>query len=922
MANQLDNRRLQTITEALLSVGYDHRALVSNYDFAVKNGHDVLDHIDLVAFSDPVRHDLQTSCIAIQHLASNSSIGDALRKFAFLATPLALIAMGDFAELWPVTVTKTDQSRWFERIPYDRLTQYFHEHAQDLRPEALIGLKTKGAQLSFFDLDSTLLEFAHDATQRILVDRFEMAVEAAREALRGTAQPQENHADRLTKAALQLLAASILEDKRLLSGQRSRSADELINRAARNYSQYFDPSSVAQIGQRAAESAYMHLRRNVTFRSFTNEMLGYFYENAFVNQKLRKELSIYYTPRAIARRMLARLPIEDIPPSQRTLFDGSCGSGNFLLAGYERLADLLPRPWDREHVHRYLVERIHGVDVDRFATQVAGLSLFLINLPNGDAWDVQASDFVKMDSARLPGLATILVGNPPFREYRSQEGKRLQRASRFLERYLDLLGPKGLLGVVLPETFLENSSCKEVRRRLLSECDLLELWHLPEGIFPMSNAATVVILARKWGDQRPSQSTEPVRIEKVASLPEERRGFLDGADPRFSYIVPSSSRWVDDKDALITSSPFWKSVWNVVRYTRRVGDVADVRNGIIPGAAQHSTHFADRKIDAQWRPWLSGTRDFEPHLLKQPAAQTYVKYPGSLLWPRLDLEPIFARPSAKVLVNSNRAPGNPWRLYAAIDTLGFFPSQGIHCVVPKVGAVTLQELSAFLNSPIASAWIDGQNRSRWIKEEVIRRMPFPDFADVKDVVIRNVDRIMELKREILSAPVQNNEDGLSSIRRLLVELDQLVYVAFGLGEDARKKLSSLFAGYRRPGAELADAVPAKHGDGRMPVKGRKWVVTGQVMGVLGAEEQVVLWVRGYNDGQLLQVPIPATMPGWALREEAAFQVEIPWEKRHSVTLPVASMANFRPLEFSHSMPEELIALLHDPTKLVLSQRSF
>ncbi len=147
------------------------------------------------------------------------------------------------------------------------------------------------------------------------------------------------------------------------------------------------------MGDDVLEELLRNLRFNITFRSFTNEMLGYFYENAFVDHELRRQLGIYYTPQTLAKRILSRLPIEELHPADRVVFDGSSGSGNLLLAGYERLEGLLPVEWDRRRKHDYLVRRIRGVDVDPFAAEVAALSLFLLDMPAGEAWDVSAADF-------------------------------------------------------------------------------------------------------------------------------------------------------------------------------------------------------------------------------------------------------------------------------------------------------------------------------------------------------------------------------------------------------------------------------------------------------------------------------------------------------------------------------------------------
>ena len=907
MTSQISDPPLDLVRHALLTVGYDDKAIVAGYDFAVPGTSHTFDRVDLAAFSDPIRHDLRTSCIAAHRATANTDAPAILGALSYLATPLALILQADSVDLWPVTIPPSPQP--LERISYDRLTQYFGERAKDLRPEALAAAKSKGYQLSLYNLDRTLLQFAYDSTQDVLVERFQAAVSAAKHS-RGETYTQV--ADGLTKASLQILAAAILEDKHLLGDERSSNVDDLLRRSEARYPQYFNVKALNGIGYDVAQVAFETLRHNVTFRSFTNEMLGYFYEHALVDPTLRKNLGVYYTPRPIAKRILERLPIEDIPPSDRVVFDGSCGSGNLLLAAYERISELLPHRWDESRKHEYLVQRIHGVDVDPFATQVAGLSLFFIDLPAGDTWDVKTSDFITSELTHLRRSPTVVVGNPPFKELRSSEGKRLQRASLFLAKYLDLLEPEGLLGIVLPETFLENSSCRYARSRLFEECDILELWHLPEGMFPMSSAATVVILAKK---RTPIQNSlgGPVKVEKVAALPQDKALFLKGERPRFSYIVPSTSPWEQHVDNLITSSHLNQNIWDKIRVSRKFGDVAYIRNGIIPGKKQRDDHIANYKPDPEWRPWLGGASDFESYALK-PKETKYVRYPGNLQWPREDLESVFATPRSKIVANSGRAPGNPWRLYAAIDDIGYFPSQGIHCIMTEDESVSLEEIVAFLNSSIASAWVDSWNRRRWIDENTLRNMPFPIFPHrERELVIGRVTDLMTLKRQELSGTFRQ-EPARRAIHELVLSIDALVCDALEVDDDARKVLTEYFAGYRRPGIGRTDAAQPVERPTASP-DGRKWSVTGQVMEMDAVNNALMLWVRGYNDGEPFRISIPQDMPGWALRKETVFRAEIAWESRNADHLLANSLTNFRPLDFSYSPTEELVGLLENPGKL-------
>ncbi len=911
-AGFVSDRQLQVIGDALLAIGYEERAIVSNYEFAVPNGHTTLERADLVAFADHARHDLQTSCIAVNKLSATDADGVSrkLNRLSFLAVPLAVMANEDAVEVWPVKPTGRVQR--IERLPYGRVMEFFTSHERDLGPESVVAAKNKGIQLSFFDIDPQLLEFAYEATQKILVQQFEIAVHQGRHALRQSPRNDQEFTAPLTSLALQVLAAAILEDKRIFGDdKRSTSARELLSRAEQEYGAYFCSQDINRVGEQAADLLHHFLRRNVTFRSFTNEMLGYFYENTFVSEKLRGELGIYYTPRSIARRMLARLPVEDIPPHKRTVLDGTCGSGSLLLAAYERLANLLPSEQTVEQRHRYFVKHIHGVDKDPFAAQVSRLSLFLFDFPSGDAWDVQAADFLKVKQKQAAYKPMVIVGNPPFKEHRSSEGKRLQTATLLLERYLDWLPQEGLLGIVLPETFLENASCRNTRHRLLSECELLDIWQLPEGIFPLSNAATAIILARKSLPKVRSKA-HAVRVERVAGGARSRSEFLSNGKPTFSFIWPVQEEWLNSPEARISPSPLDNILWSKLTFNMRLGDIANVRNGIIPGNKDRA-ELAGEQLSDEWKPWLEGTTPLRPYSVQWPGR--FVRYPGRLMWPRSDLETVFATPRAKVLVNANRAPGNPWRLFAAIDDLGLYPAQGLHCIIPKKPGVTLEELVAFLNCPIASAWVDSRNRRRWISEPTLRAMPFPDFTkDHRAMLIDLVERRMEWEKAITG--VHMHDVGLAAeVAKLTVEIDHLIFDAFGLPHETRQDLYNFFSGYRRPGTAQTHVAPEAPLSLERAEDGRWWTVTGQVLGIEPKADRVKLWISGYGADEPITVSIPEAMPGWALRSDVAFQANIPWRSRSFEAQDVAEMINFRPLEFSYLSTDGLFEILAHPEEI-------
>ncbi len=775
--------------------------------------------------------------------------------------------------------------------------------------------KARGTQLSFFDVDPTLVHFAYDATRTMLVEQFEDAVSYGRGKLPDAPQARKSALYRLTRFALQLLAAAILEDKGLLGNrERSRSARQLIDKARRSFQSYFDVRRVVAVGNEVADGMHDRLRRNLTFQSFTNELLGYFYENAFVDDDLRRDLGVHYTPQHLARRMLSRLPIEEIPPRDRTVFDGTCGSGSLLLAGYERLAALLPTGLTREQGHTYLVRHLHGVDVDPFATEVSQLSLFLLSVPSEDGWDIKARNFLEIDEGGFAPRPTIIVGNPPFKDDRSVGGHREQLAARFLEKYLDLLPPDGLMGIILPETFLDADSTEGARRRLLSECELLEVWHLPEGMFPSSNVATAVILARK----RPVgvRRMNPVRVERVTGAPADHAAFRLTGKASYSFIVPSQRVWLDDQRARMNASPFDASLWSTVEAAARtrLGRVAYVRNGIITGKEREELSSIESK---EFRPWLNGPTHMEPYLIRWgEQALRYIKYPGDLERPRRRLERVFAAPRAKILVNSSRFPGSPWKLYAAVDDIGLFPRQNLYCIIPigDVGA-SLEELAAVLNSPMANAWVDARNRRKWIASETLEDMPYPSFSvEQRDEVVRLVNVITNIKKDAFNLGAVA-EGGAADVEQLVRQIDAIVFDAFGIDHELREHIYQYFSQFRRPGSQwTATAAPTVASDDTP--QARHVTITGRVLHINALARHIRLWISGYNDDEDFDIPILDEMPGWLLQDNQDFQADAPWDGRDPDDVPIEHLTNYRPLDYAYLSEDALTGLLNDPGHLI------
>ena len=102
-----------------------------------------------------------------------------------------------------------------------------------------------------------------------------------------------------------------------------------------------------------------------------------------------------------------------MPPKGRHIFEPACGHAAFLISGMRLLDELLPPDWC-EPRRSYLRRRLHGMERDAFALEIARLSLTLADVPNPNGWALtEASMFPgdRLERAELISVASAAVGN-------------------------------------------------------------------------------------------------------------------------------------------------------------------------------------------------------------------------------------------------------------------------------------------------------------------------------------------------------------------------------------------------------------------------------------------------------------------------------------------------------------------------------
>jgi hypothetical protein len=853
------------------------------------------------AFTDSRRWDPNTAAVNFYYNSHNLPDQRILEILALSGAPFNLIGLDDLVSLY--VLSDATQIHPIRRdFAYDQVPQLFAQYSADIAPQRIQRVK-QGMDffVSFPDIRPLQLRlFAVDVTEKILVDQFSSAVSELRGAIGGRASHQDE-----MNIAIQLLAAVILAHKGKLGEQciqPNASLGKVINEAYSRFQRYFTPSIILQY-ERAAEQAFYYLQQ-VCYSSFTPDILEALYIAAYPSTELRKWEGRYNTPLYLTHRILENIPIETIHPAHRVVADMTCGVGNFLQAAYERLSGLT----DMQDSKQPLREHIFGNDSDPFTAQLAGLSLLLTSLT--DRWWIDHQDALQWDwlSQNRP---TVIVGNPPFSGSRKSGAratesdmetggrKRYQKADAFLERAIRCLAPEGYLAMVMPQSFGVAEASPSTRKLLLEQCDVLEIWELPNEIFPGATVRPMVLFAQRKPESKVGQIfSMPVRIRTVQR--KTLKSFEQESDFTASNVAISQGAWGPDtkrgsknthliKYQIILSSSQWL---DIQQRTYRLDEIAEITQGAIVGTQRPWASYEHPKQVN----WLSGAKASLPNSFHIEYGSDTIVYPNELHWPRkhrryshLDREYLLA--GDKVLLVSDPDPTWGQRVKVAIERRGYYPSDSFWVFAPKRDQpdyITLEVLAAVTGWYVSNAWIVEHLKAPKIPSDALKSIPFPCELNAADC------RKMTSAVHQLEAAAQHGQDAPEAQRII----DQVLKAAYQLDDATFERLRMV--------AEWDKIDPATLKKPR-PNPATLVFVTGGMEKVDAQNGMITLWLNDFTG--LHTTPIVDEMPGWMLRPGAAFSAEISEENYRRQSLDGVVWANIAPQKYTYLNEEELIESL-------------
>lgn len=761
---------------------------------------------------------------------------------------------------------------------------YFEKNRFEFMSDNLIDAKMGYRQMNIFEA-SGLIDFSRAATCKILSEEFEKGLLAAKKYLKSKKNINGQDLNNITSITMHVISALIINSK-IRPDEKVPDIFDLLTSLSQTYIEYFSNKLMFKYGKDLLSEIYKNLNCSINYQSVDHELLGYFYESTLLQlsekkaENIRREFGIYYTPRILSQEIVSCIPFESIPIDERYVLDGTCGSGSLLLSACKRLEDLASYEKTEFDRHDYLTRMIEGYDIDKFASEVARLSLLLYSLPYGNKWDIHAGDLLRISKSKIKEPFVIL-GNPPYEEVRGNSQK-TQKATAFLDKYLEWLHDEGFIGIILPESFLQNDSSILQRKKLLNEFDIMELWMLPGQIFE-NNCSTIVLIAQK----KKTQCECLTKIKVLVRNKESIRDYFKHRRWDFEFFINIQNSWKNEPRYRISVSPIEDILQKIVKGKRTIGDITQNVMGIMMPS---NYNFSQMKFDG-WIPYIANANNFRKyvispemrdnvgffdyHMSKEEEKEIKKDYKGLRL--RRDYESIYAA-SNKILVKMSSTPGEINCINALVDEDGYYPSHSFFVVISEDKKVSNYVLCALINSKIINAYVRRECVKRTLTTSVVRSIPVPEFSDVQ------ISKIEQCYLSIKEAYALDDKEKVEEVQE---KIDDIIFEAFELGKDEREKITKFFEVYTRDGDNSPSAnveLEEYHN------------ISGQVEKIDTERMYCTVYLAEFGEQE---IKIEKSMPGWFLRQGAEFSA-----KYHE-----GKLFEIKPLVYSYLDDDEIIALL-------------
>jgi len=334
----------------------------------------------------------------------------------------------------------------------------------------------------------------------------------------------------------------------------SERVNELYKTALKKYLYFPEDEITRRDVRRIGDKVLDYNKVKVVVQSFQDisltenvyDVLGEFFER-FLWDEFKQSKGQFFTHPNIVNFIIQALSIDELAvqkineeSSLPFIVDPSCGSGTFLIEAMKTITkhvlenlntlqrsrnieEFVATKFPKNRKHAWAEKYLYGIDFNEDLAMAAKINMVM----HGDgSGNIESEDALSKFSKFLGALLKVeeqstvypkpvneqfdvLMSNPPFSITLSKEIKedlpnifayttKDDSENLFIERWYQLLKPKGRLGVVLPESVFDTTDNKKIRLFLYRFFWVKTIISLPTLAFePYTSTRTSVLIAEK-----------------------------------------------------------------------------------------------------------------------------------------------------------------------------------------------------------------------------------------------------------------------------------------------------------------------------------------------------------------------------------------------------------------------------------------
>jgi type I restriction-modification system DNA methylase subunit len=410
-------------------------------------------------------------------------------------------------------------------------------------------------------------------------------------------------------------------------------------------------------------------------------------------------------------------------------------------------------------------------------------------------WDSRSEGFG--DIVATGGFDAV-IGNPPYGAELSFEPKnyiakyfqttqyKFDSFAFFIEKGINLLARKGLLGYIVPNTWLDTKTFSRLRKFILKNCDVQQVVNLGHGVF-QAQIDTALLFVKK---ERNNKSVVQV-IDASNSKEEENRI----QSPYRIFTIPQDL-WERDNEFrfnVYTDPKESRLFQKVSRSSIQLGEITESSQGLIPyntrELSSKNPYISNQKSGINWKPFLDRGACISRYSLEWNGL--YINYGKWLYTPN---QPKYYE-NEKILIQRHRNPSLQRRIVATFDKDRYYFKDNLCCLISVNDChYDLRYILGIINSALLNTFYKKNFTEVSLNPIYLRQLPihainFSDPAEkaLHDKMVALVERMLDLHKQKQAAKSDTTSERVEREINVMDEkIDALVYELYGLTKEEIK----------------------------------------------------------------------------------------------------------------------------------------